>query len=48
MQRPIKPEWLLRQADDLAGRVAGVGQPRNADLRRATSAAYYALYATSW
>jgi len=43
-QRPIKPEWLLRQADDLGGRNAGVGQPRNADLRRAVSAAYYALY----
>ncbi len=44
VRRPIKPEWLLRQADELAGRTAGVGQPRNADLRRGTSAAYYALY----
>lgn len=44
MQRPIKPEWLLRQADELAGRTKGAGQPRNADLRRAVSAAYYALF----
>lgn len=42
MQRPIRPEWLLRQADELAG--SGRGQPRNADLRRAASAAYYALF----
>lgn len=44
MQRPIRPDWLLRQADELAGRGAGSGQPRNADLRRAVSAAYYALF----
>src|SRR4051812_32142660 len=45
MQRPIKPEWLLRQANDLAKRGSPcAGQPRNADLRRATSAAYYALF----
>ena len=44
MQRPIKPEWLLRQADVLAGRSGGQGQPINADLRRAVSAAYYALF----
>jgi len=44
VQRAIRPQWLLRQADELAGRFAGVGQPRNADLRRAASAAYYALY----
>lgn len=44
MQRPIKPEWLLRQANELGGRGAGQGQPRNADLRRAVSAAYYALF----
>jgi uncharacterized protein (UPF0332 family) len=43
MQRPIKPEWLLRQARDLADKKER-GQPRNADLRRACSAAYYALF----
>jgi len=42
MQRPIRPAWLIRQAYELAGE--GAGQPRNADLRRAVSAAYYALY----
>jgi hypothetical protein len=44
VQRPIRPEWLLRQANELAGRDAEQGQPRNADLRRAVSAAYYGLY----
>lgn len=44
MQRPIRPEWLLRQADELGGRRSGAGQPRNADLRRAVSSAYYALF----
>ena len=42
MQRPIRPRWLLRQATELTGE--GRGQPRNADLRRAASAAYYALF----
>jgi hypothetical protein len=42
MQRAIRPAWLLRQAEELTG--SGRGQPRNADLRRATSAAYYALF----
>lgn len=42
MQRAIRPDWLLRQAEELTG--SGRGQPRNADLRRATSAAYYALF----
>ena len=44
MRRPINPQWLLRQADDLGYRGQGRGQPRNANLRRAVSAAYYALY----
>lgn len=44
MQRPIRPDWLLRQANELAGRTANPGQPRNADLRRAVSSAYYALF----
>src|SRR5712692_884949 len=44
MQRPIKPEWLLRLARELAGERAGQGQPRNTNLRRATSSAYYALF----
>ena len=44
MQRPIRPDWLLRQANELGGRGGGQGQPRNADLRRAVSAAYYALF----
>lgn len=42
MKRPIRPKWLLRQARELAG--TGVGQPRHTNLRRATSAAYYALF----
>lgn len=42
MRRPIRPRWLLRQATELAG--SGVGQPRHTDLRRANSAAYYALF----
>lgn len=42
MKRPIRPKWLLRQARELAGE--GVGQPRHTNLRRATSAAYYALF----
>lgn len=42
MIREIRPDWLLRQANDLTG--SGVGQPRHGDLRRATSAAYYALF----
>ncbi len=46
MQRPIRPDWLLRQARELAGDAAGRGQPRNVDLRRAASAAYYALFHT--
>lgn len=48
MKRPISPAKLLEQADRLAKRApvgAGVaGQPRNIDLRRAVSAAYYALF----
>lgn len=44
MQRPIRPDWLIRQAKELGGAAAGVGQPRNADLRRAVSDAYYALF----
>lgn len=42
MQRPIRPRWLLRLARELAG--SGRGQPRNTNLRRATSTAYYALF----
>lgn len=44
MQRSITPEWLIRQAKQLGGATAGVGQPRNADLRRAVSDPYYALF----
>jgi hypothetical protein len=44
MRRPIKPEWLLRLARETAGEGAGRGQPRTANLRRATSDAYYALF----
>jgi hypothetical protein len=44
MRRPIKPEWLLRLARELAGEGAGQGAPRNTNLRRATSSAYYALF----
>lgn len=49
MQRVIRPAWLLRQADELGYRQAGPGQPRNSNLRRAVSAAYYALFhAIGW
>jgi hypothetical protein len=41
---PIGPSRLLRQADDLAGRGSSGGQPDTDDLRRAVSAAYYALF----
>lgn len=44
MQRAIRADWLLRQADELGYRGAGAGQPRNANLRRAVSSAYYALF----
>lgn len=44
MRRAIKPRWLLRQADELAYRGQGAGQPRNINLRRAVSSAYYALF----
>lgn len=43
MQRAIRPDWLIRQARELAD-PGHRGQPRNADLRRAVSAAYYALF----
>jgi hypothetical protein len=42
--REIKPDWLIRQAQDLGGFTSGPGQPRNSDLRRAVSSAYYALF----
>lgn len=49
LQRVIRPAWLLRQADELGYRQAGPGQPRNSNLRRAVSAAYYALFhAIGW
>jgi uncharacterized protein (UPF0332 family) len=44
VNRAIRPDWLLRQADQLGYRNAGAGQPRNGDLRRAVSAAYYAVF----
>lgn len=44
MRRSIKPEWLLRLARELAGEGAGRGQPRNTNLRRAVSSAYYAVF----
>jgi hypothetical protein len=44
VRRPIRPTWLLRLAAELAGEGAGQGQPRNTNLRRATSSAYYALF----
>ena len=40
---PIEPQHLLEQADNLAGS-ASQGRPRGADLRRAISAAYYAIF----
>lgn len=44
MRRDIRPEWLLRLAKELGGEVAGQGQPRNTNLRRAVSTAYYAVF----
>lgn len=44
MQRDIRPSWLIRLAEELAGLNAGQGQPRNTNLRRAVSTAYYALF----
>ena len=44
MKRPIRPAWLLRLAHELAPEQVGQGQPRNTDLRRAISIAYYALF----
>jgi hypothetical protein len=44
VQRAIRPEWLLRQADELGYRAGGAGQPRSVNLRRAVSAAYYAVF----
>lgn len=41
---PIRSWRLLEQADELAGRTAGRGRPRDVDLRRAVSAAYYGLF----
>ena len=38
----MNPEHLLEQAERLAS--AGTGRPRQADLRRAVSTAYYALF----
>jgi uncharacterized protein (UPF0332 family) len=40
---PIDPQHLLEQADKLVG-PASQGRPRGADLRRAISAAYYAIF----
>lgn len=42
--RPLWPDELIVQAERLAGRGAGQGKPRTADLRRAVSSAYYALF----
>ncbi|MGI8575721.1 MAG: hypothetical protein ACR2MA_10375 [Egibacteraceae bacterium] len=44
MQRAIRPDWLLRQANELGYRAGGAGQPRNINLRRAVSSAYYAVF----
>ena len=40
---PIDPQHLLEQADKLVGS-ASQGRPRGVDLRRAISAAYYAIF----
>lgn len=44
MKRAIRADWLLRQANELGYRAGGVGQPRNINLRRAVSSAYYAVF----
>lgn len=44
MQRDIRPDRLIRLAEELGGVGAGRGQPRNTNLRRSVSTAYYALF----
>ena len=44
MRRAIRPDWLLQQANELGYRDGGQGQPRNINLRRAVSSAYYAVF----
>ena len=44
MRDHLQARHLLAQAEQLAGRGAGPGRPRQVDLRRAVSAAYYAVY----
>lgn len=44
VKRAIRADWLLRQANELGYRAGGVGQPRNINLRRAVSSAYYAVF----
>ncbi len=44
MPRSITPGALLHQADELAADRAGRAHPRDCDLRRAVSAAYYAVF----
>lgn len=44
MIREISPGRLLDQAERLGRGPGGRGQPRNGDLRRAVSSAYYALF----
>lgn len=40
----LQPDHLLAHAAALAGESAGAERPRQADLRRAVSASYYAVY----
>ena len=42
--RPIRPDGWLTCAEQLAGVQLGRGRPRTADLRRAISTAYYAVF----
>jgi uncharacterized protein (UPF0332 family) len=44
MSDHLQPDHLLDQADALAGTGATPGRPKQIDLRRAVSAAYYACY----
>ena len=40
----MTPKHLLDQAERLCQPAAGLGRPRNADLRRSVSACYYAVF----
>lgn len=40
----LRPDWLLRHAEQLLGRSSDTDRPRTINPRRAVSAAYYAVF----